>query len=503
MDGLTSCLNEMLDSMKAAQAKLDSDPFSMGDFLKKAGVAGSLPTFVRGKKQYPCDSCGRSFSDPSNLRRHKHIHTGLRPYACDVCGSSFRQKSQLDRHHLVHTGERPFQCPHCMKGFRDSTELRVHLRVHTGERPYTCPVCEKSFSRICYMKRHQAKHSGKELLALRNPDKRRLAATTNENKDLAGAYQCSYCSDWFLTKKELEDHRPVHLKLGPSGQKLYECAECKKCFNNSSNLRKHAVIHTGLKPFTCNLCNQSFRQATHLQRHRLVHTGEKPFKCSICLKGFRDASELLKHQRVHKGEQPYQCRLSDKRLNAKLHREQAFSSGERPWPPSRFVHTARADDGDVVEELQLLELPSPEKKSKADEVEESEEDLKCSLCSRTFTRISSLHRHYLMHTGYRPFSCHTCSKAFQQMSHLDRHRQVHGRERRYDCVPGRKASSDLLRHQEAHAKGRSFSCYKCDKTYTQIHYLESHQKIHEQDSFLEMEIPHDVNEGNSIEVVLV
>ncbi|XP_018424645.1 PREDICTED: zinc finger protein 271-like [Nanorana parkeri] len=513
MEGLTSCLNDMLDSMKAAQAKLDSDPFSMGDFLKRAGAVNAQPTVVLGKKKYPCDLCGRCFSDPSNLRRHKHIHTDLRPYACDACGSSFRQKSQLDRHRLVHTGERPFQCSHCMKGFRDSTELRVHLRVHTGERPYSCSVCRKSFSRICYMKRHQEKHTNKELL--RRPEKRRIATPTNENEELAEEYQCSYCSHWFLTKQELEDHRSAHLKLGPAGQKLYECAQCKKSFNNSSNLRKHAVIHTGLKPFTCNLCNQSFRQATHLQRHRLVHTGEKPFKCSICLKGFRDASDLLKHQRIHKGSIPYPGRAFEKSFKnlqkAGLHREprarEGFGLEDHPLPSSRSAHSS--DSEDEVEELKSkcfgAELPC-DKERKADEAEESKRVLQCSLCSRTFTRISNLHKHYLMHTGYRPFSCRTCSKTFQQMSHLRRHKQVHRREQRYDFTTLHKAvhvSNDLLCQREAHAKGKAFSCHKCDQTYTQIHYLESHQKSHVQDSFLETEIPTDIDEGNSIEVVLI
>ncbi|XP_075041072.1 uncharacterized protein LOC142100987 [Mixophyes fleayi] len=521
MEGFTSCLSDMLDSVKAAQAKLDSSPFSMGDFLKKVGVTSNQPTVVMGRKQYKCDLCGRCFSDPSNLRRHKNIHTGLRPYECDVCGSSFRQKSQLDRHHLVHTGERPFRCAFCSKGFRDSTELRVHFRVHTGERPYSCSVCQKSFSRICYMKRHQEKHTKAESLVVQKTENSHIMTHASENEEIPEEFQCSFCSNWFETKKELEAHRPVHLKFGPTGQKLYECVECKKCFNNSSNLRKHTIIHTGKKPFTCNICNQRFRQATHLQRHYLIHTGERPFKCSICQKGFRDTSDLLKHQRVHTGEKPYQCSICDKSFkhlhNARVHRQRHLNEGYTPeeipslspCPQPESSPKAESYDEERKPGRSHNKLSSKHKEHCCSDdeiiaIKISEDSLKCNVCDKTFTRISSLHRHYLMHTGYRPFSCHVCSKTFQQLSHLDRHKRIHTGERRYHCTTCRKGfreSSDLLRHQQVHMKDKSLGCQQFDKTYPTRHYLKSHQMVHE--DFLETEVLADVDDSDSIEVVVI
>ncbi|XP_075691481.1 uncharacterized protein LOC142659335 [Rhinoderma darwinii] len=506
MEGLTSCLSDMLDSVKAAQAKLDTSPFSMGDFLKKVGVSGNQPSIVMGRKQYKCDLCDRCFSDASNLRRHKNIHTGLRPYVCDVCGSSFRQKSQLDRHRLVHTGERPYRCAFCTKGFRDSTELRVHFRVHTGERPYSCPVCQKNFSRICYMRRHTEKHAKTQPALLQKHGNCHTVTPTNENEEIPQEFQCSFCSKSFVSKKDLDVHRPVHLKVGPMGQKLYECVECKKCFNNSSNLRKHTVIHTGKKPFTCNICNQSFRQATHLQRHYLVHTGERPFKCSICHKGFRDTSDLLKHQRVHTGDKPYQCPTWH---NAKVQRQRLLDKGHSPEvislsSHSQSISTLNEDSfgGQMKEESSHDRLYA--KHWKDDDPVQGKaikDKLKCSLCAKYFTRISSLHRHYLMHTGYRPFSCDICSKTFQQLTHLDRHKQMHTGERRYHCTTCQKAfreSSDLLRHQQVHTKDQSVNCHQNDETYSQ-----SHQISHGQEASEESDTLVDVDDGNSIEVVLV
>ncbi|XP_069604454.1 zinc finger protein 135-like isoform X2 [Ranitomeya imitator] len=501
MEGLTSCLSDMLDSVKEAQAKLDNSPFSMGEFLEKVGISSNQPTIVMGRKQYKCDLCERCFSDASNLRRHKNIHTGLRPYVCDICGSSFRQKSQLDRHHLVHTGERPYRCPFCMKGFRDSTELRIHFRVHTGERPYSCSICQKSFSRICYMRRHKEKHAK---MLVQEPQNYNLVTSANENEEIPQEFQCSNCSRSFQTKKDLDDHRPVHLKMGPTGQKLYECVQCKKCFNNSSNLRKHVVIHTGKKPFTCIICSQSFRQATHLQRHYLVHTGERPFKCSICQGGFRDTSDLLKHQRVHTIERSYQRPIWH---NARIQRQRHFSEGLSPEVSPLSTPQSMSTMNENSYGVRKEEVsPCAKKHWKDDDPLQGrhiKDNLKCSLCGKYFTRISSLHRHYLMHTGYRPFSCPICSRTFQQLTHLDRHKQIHTRDQRYHCTTCRKAfreSSDLLRHQQIHTEDRSNSCHA---TYSQMPYLKSHDISHGREACDESETLVDVDDGNSIEVVLV
>ncbi|XP_012282703.1 zinc finger protein 236 [Orussus abietinus] len=85
----------------------------------------------KAKASKECDICGKTFTKPCQVERHRRIHTGERPFKCELCAKSFAQKITLQTHRKHHTGDRPHPCPHCDHSFTQKGNLRTHLRrVH-------------------------------------------------------------------------------------------------------------------------------------------------------------------------------------------------------------------------------------------------------------------------------------------------------------------------------------------------------------------------------------
>ena len=73
---------------------------------------------------HKCQSCGKSFSEARNLKRHIHtVHEGHKDHKCKSCGKSFSQGGYLKNHiHTVHKGHKDNKCESCGKSFSHSTE---------------------------------------------------------------------------------------------------------------------------------------------------------------------------------------------------------------------------------------------------------------------------------------------------------------------------------------------------------------------------------------------
>ncbi|KAF8793641.1 D-beta-hydroxybutyrate dehydrogenase like protein [Argiope bruennichi] len=105
----------------------------------------------------------------------------------------------------------------------------------------------------------------------------------------------------------------------------------------------------------------------------------------------------------------------------------------------------------------------------------------CSMCPYSTNTITHLKRHFLIHSGERPFSCVICGKAFTTKWNMEQHIRTHTGEKPYACgiCWVRFADrSDCSRHQSVHYDVRPYACEQCGLTFKHIKSLRRHENTH-------------------------
>ncbi|XP_034517089.1 zinc finger protein 770 isoform X2 [Ailuropoda melanoleuca] len=222
-----------------------------------------------------------------------------RPYICNICFKHFETPSKLARHYLIHTGQKPFECDVCHKTFRQLVHLERHQLTHNL--PFKCSICQRHFKNLKTFVKHQQLHN--ETYQNDVKQVRRLLEAKQE-KPVYGMYHTFATEErWALHPCSKSDptYSPTKKR-----KNIHACTICGKMFPSQSKLDRHALIHTGQRPFKCVLCSKSFRQSTHLKIHQLTHSEERPFQCCFCQKGFKIQSKLLKHKQIHTRNKTFQ-----------------------------------------------------------------------------------------------------------------------------------------------------------------------------------------------------
>uniref|UniRef100_A0A8C5HLU7 Zinc finger E-box-binding homeobox 1 n=1 Tax=Gouania willdenowi TaxID=441366 RepID=A0A8C5HLU7_GOUWI len=115
-------------------------------------------------------------------------------------------------------------CPYCARGYKRYSSLKEHIkyRHEKTEESFSCPECSYNFTYRAQLERHMTVHK-------REQDQKHITQPGGNRK-----FKCTECGKAFKYKHHLKEHLRIH-----SGEKPYECSNCKKRFSHSGSYSSH------------------------------------------------------------------------------------------------------------------------------------------------------------------------------------------------------------------------------------------------------------------------
>lgn len=472
-------------------------------------------------KRVSCRTCGKAFQTSLQLVDHEKTHWPVKPYACSVCAKGFTRIKALKRHSRKHTGDTPFSCSRCDSAFCDLPGLRTHQiskvcnrRLNRERRDledflvthavdgqvntpvsFKCHICKQLYQKWCQYTLHLQTHTDAPLYLC-------FACGQSYNKDSEVSAHCRICCrtsgeeaacgsslpEIFRPRKDscLTDSSPaVETSKGKSWSSPGQFHEnisnqqTEHLMPESSQTVKSSqavdVSDDGRLPpspattlttcvsvnetlerveqsrslwrFECPRCGQRYKRYRSLCFHMRTHAPTFRYVCGRCGCSFERWNKLYLHQRIHRRRYACsQCNLQfDHYSSYKVHL--LNHAEERPYASPLY----------------------PQAKGLQCDIQQPARPFQCDVCARSFSNLTRLVKHGLLHSGAINQQCLLCSCSFANNRSLQQHINVHHNPA--SLLPS--IPSEPLRFPH--------KCNRCKSSFSTGDLLYAHQICHTRD----------------------
>ena len=181
--------------------------------------------------RYPCETCGKDFNTPRDLRKHIARHLNKKLILCPVCARSLTSEMHLKLHMRTHDkviDESDTICNICSKSFADIYNLRFHMQTHSrdfsGRRAQVlCNICSKLILKASLRQHMEHKHG-----------------------EIKYA-ECEFCGaklrDTYIKQHQQLCNATEEERAAFKAAQQKSCDICGKVLSNNSKLKRHMKTH--------------------------------------------------------------------------------------------------------------------------------------------------------------------------------------------------------------------------------------------------------------------
>ena len=312
--------------------------------------------------------------------------------------------------------------------------------------------------------------------ATNNVFSEKLASTFAEKLYLA----CTFCSQTFKCKADLEKHSKIHLNTGSQ-----KCNICDEVFATSGILAEHKLTHCKIQQGNvCVACKVSIKTEEQFYLHSQEHGFQGAvMQCIICRQTLSSLLELQMHGRHH-----FQIKVSFHTccvcLNSFESNENLISkvnSSGRTYYVCKPCYHGDTNEftcnqcGSKFSSAAALAMHLPSHKK----------SYQCIKCQESFSSEQEIQIHVTAHmmTEGNVHKCYLCSVVHDSPAklqcHLIEHTYISGDYRCGVCARSFRSALEIQAHALEHGvSARKHACDQCSQRFFFSAELENHKFIH-------------------------